>query len=89
MLRLFSVNKLFRDIAGVGRPIGYSVIIHGHVTVSNWAKSEMKEFDSLLDSIGGFGKYQFLLMIPLFYYQVPAGLNTIAPVFLSYEPEFR
>lgn len=49
----------------------------------------MIDFDVLLGALGSFGTYQAVIFFSLLYYKVPAGMNSIASVFISYTPEYR
>ena len=46
-------------------------------------------FDVLLDDIGGLGLSQILLILMLSYYNISAGMNAIATVFIAPTPEYR
>lgn len=49
----------------------------------------MIDFDVLLNNLGAFGIYQIVIFSSLMYFQIPGGMNSIAPVFISYTPEYR
>ena len=49
----------------------------------------MYDFDIILNEIGGFGRYQIMLVIMVSYYSIPSGINSLAPVFMNYRPDYR
>uniref|UniRef100_H2XQ74 Major facilitator superfamily (MFS) profile domain-containing protein n=1 Tax=Ciona intestinalis TaxID=7719 RepID=H2XQ74_CIOIN len=49
----------------------------------------MIDFDIILKHIGGLGRFQIILIFLVGYYSIPAGINSLAPVFINYTPAFR
>ena len=49
----------------------------------------MIDFDVVLEQIGGFGRYQIILVCMVCYYSIPSGINSLAPVFMNYKPDYR
>nr|XP_039273590.1 organic cation transporter protein-like [Styela clava] len=47
------------------------------------------DFDVILSGIGSMGKYQFLLVLAVYYISIPSGMNQVGSVFLSAIPDYR
>lgn len=56
-------------------------------------KSPRKEykidFETIMKEIGGFGKYQILLVSLAYWVAIPCGMNQVASVFLAASPDYR
>nr|XP_039269896.1 organic cation transporter protein-like [Styela clava] len=49
----------------------------------------MIDFDYILSKVGYLGTYQILVILMVYYSGIPSGLNSIGPVFMSYQPDYR
>lgn len=49
----------------------------------------MIQYDVLLEDLGGFGTSQIILVFILCYFNISAGMNTLATVFIAHTPHYR